>query len=59
MVALILFLAAVAGAFIGFVSPLFSADAVRFRGPALKTSALLMLGALGGLGLDWAFHHLR
>lgn len=54
---LLLFLPAMAVAFLGLIRPLLG-DSSGIRLPALKTSLLLAVGAAAGLGADWLIHHL-
>ena len=56
VVAMVLFLAAVATAFIGAIGPLLS-DGPKFTS-SLRRSILLITGAAAGLGADSLLHHL-
>ena len=57
VLALLLFLPAIAVAFLGLIQPLLG-DAGGVRLPALRTSLLLAAGAALGLGADSLVHHL-
>ncbi len=57
VLALLLFLPAIAVAFLGLIRPLLG-DPMGLKLPAFKTSLLLAAGAAAGLGADWLIHHL-
>jgi len=57
VVVLLLFLPAMAVAFLGLLRPLLG-DAGGFKLPALRTSLMLAGAAIAGLGVEWLMHHL-
>lgn len=55
---LVLFLGALAMAFVGLATPLLFGERRDFQAPALWGSLALGAVALAGLGLEWAAHRL-